>query len=157
MLLHRHVRDSAIKNGNWVVIQLKYNYSTLPSNYGTWMESSIFFLLCNRIKYTWEKKKEMESDESYKVKQSEKVRDLEKKKLNFFLFSRVSAHECFKSFCRLPRREREVVNRLTCFSDMKRKKPQWFISKMWRCDLVQQLSNNLVFTRMTWLVQIKKF
>ena len=22
MLLHRHVRDSAIKNGNWVVIQL---------------------------------------------------------------------------------------------------------------------------------------
>ena len=62
----------------------------------------------------------MESDESYKVKQSEKVRDLEK--LNFFLFSRVSAHECFKSFCRLPRRDREVVNRLTCFSDMKRKK-----------------------------------
>ena len=106
MLLHRHVRDSAIKNGNWVVIQLNYNYSTLPSNYGTWMESSIFFLLCNRIKYTWEKKKEMESDESYKVKQSEKVRDLEKKKLNFFLFSRVSAHECFKSFCRLPRRGR---------------------------------------------------
>ena len=40
----------------------------------------------------------------------------------FCSLSRVSAHECFKSFCRLPRRDREVVNRLTCFFDMKSKK-----------------------------------
>ena len=72
----------------------------------------------------------------------------------FCSLSRVSAHECFKSFCRLPRRDREVVNRLTCFFDMKRKKKTSMI--YFKNVVFQLLGNNLVFTRMTWLTQIKK-
>ena len=71
----------------------------------------------------------------------------------FCSLSRVSAHECFKSFCRLPRRDREVVNRLTCFFDMKSKKTSMIYFKN---VVFQLLGNNLVFTRMTWLTQIKK-
>ena len=72
----------------------------------------------------------------------------------FCSLSRVSAHECFKSFCRLPRRDREVVNRLTCFFDMKSKKKTSMI--YFKNVVFQLLGNNLVFTRMTWLTQIKK-
>ena len=143
LLRKKGLHDSAsscerqIKNGNWVVIQLNTKVRLHLADIQLWNLNGILHFFLGYMQwekiYTWEKK-EMESDESYKVKQSEKVRDLERERSwTFFCsLSRVSAHECFKSFCRLPRRDREVVNRLTCFFDMKsKKKPQWFISKMW--------------------------
>ena len=86
------------------------------------MESSIFSsAICNERKYIpgrRRKWKAMKATKWNKVKKFETWRSW-----TFFCsLSRVSAHECFKSFCRLPRRDREVVNRLTCFFDMKSKK-----------------------------------
>ena len=118
------------------------------------MESSIFSsAICNERKYIpgrRRKWKAMKATKWNKVKKFETWRSW-----TFFCsLSRVSAHECFKSFCRLPRRDREVVNRLTCFFDMKSKKKTSMI--YFKNVVFQLLGNNLVFTRMTWLTQIKK-
>ena len=95
LLRKKGLHDSAsscerqIKNGNWVVIQLNTKVRLhLAGIIQLWNLNGILHFFLGYMQwekiYTWEKK-EMESDESYKVKQSEKVRDLEK--LNFFLFS----------------------------------------------------------------------